>query len=128
MFWEFDNQDHINAAKARFKESGRGPFYNGEQRWEFNIQNTQLFINAVWQGYLDMNRTLPQITSNKNDMVNVDLANTIRDYFLNLSSEFSHGKWCNDFIKSINAEYQCNARYGHAQKIVNMAFKVFVLL
>ena len=37
--------------------------------------------------------------------------------------EFDHSGWCNTFMSEIKKHNNYNAKYGQAQKVVNMAFK-----
>ena len=121
----------IEQARIDFisKETGdgkRGPFYNKTQDWVFNDNDEKLFINAVWQAYLDTNRTLPGIQAAEKDKgAFANLASEIQKFFKEgcKNFNFTHEKWCEGFISDIK-EYNCyDIRYGHAQKVVNMAFK-----
>ena len=109
------------------KETGdgkRGPFYNGTQEFEFNKDDEDLFRNAVWQAYLDANRTMSGIKgTGENQEAFNNLSTKIQEYFQNDEAEFTHEDWCNSFIADLRDCYDYRARYGHAQKVVNMAFK-----
>lgn len=125
----FDFTDpNIAKVKEDFKsktpgDGKRGPFYNGTLEWEFDIKNSQLFEDAVWQGYLDASRTFDKIkdTKNKPDAF-IRLAGSIQKYF-DGDEAFDHSKWCNAFINGIRENNSYEATYGQAQKVVNMAFK-----
>lgn len=129
MKYKYDN-DEIKAAIEEFKkkEKGdgkRGPFYNGKQKFIFDINNVELFQNAVWQGYLDASRTFSGIkNTNKEQEPFKNLAGHIQKYFAE-NEEFDHEGWCDQFIGDIKNETYAypNPRYGQAQKVVNMAFK-----
>ncbi len=103
----------------------KGPFYNCTQPWEFIVDDEELFRNAVWQGYLDASRTFSGIKGKKTDRncgAFKKLADAIRSYF-EKNDDFNHKKWCEDFISDMKEFYDYDARYGQAQKVVNMAFK-----
>ena len=83
---KLDYSKPIIAGKIKqFKQPGRdkrGPFYNGTQKWVFELNNIDLFKNAVWQGYLDASRTFRGIKDTKNNRKAFDrLANSIQSYF-----------------------------------------------
>lgn len=102
----------------------RGPFYNRTQEWDFEKDDLELFKNAVWQGYLDASRTFTGIKgTNKDEDAFLNLAKSIKKYFDVEGSEFTHDKWCKDFIRDIKKYNGYDARYGQAQKVVNMTFK-----
>ena len=121
---------NVTAATIRFRnksnEDGRpkkGPFFNGTQAWSFEKNDIELFKNAVWQGYLDASRTFHGIEgTDKNQGAFLKLAKSIQAYF-NDDKPFDHNSWCNSFIADIEKYNHYNARYGQAQKVVNMAFK-----
>jgi hypothetical protein len=101
----------------------RGPFYNGSQAWNLIIEDDALFMNAVWQAYLDASRTFTGIKSTTdNSNAFMELASSIQRYFKG-EEEFDHSKWCTTFIANIMRYNQYEARYGQAQKVLNMAFK-----
>ncbi len=118
-------QRALSEFRYKRKDDGkRGPFYNKTQEWIFDKGNLELFINAVWQAYLDANRTFSGIKgTNKNEGAFLNLAKSIKKYFDLEEAEFSHDKWCKDFIRDIKKYNGYDARYGQAQKVVNMAFK-----
>jgi hypothetical protein len=127
MCYEY-SEDNVKSNIVRFKDKQigagkRGPFYNGSQPWVFDLENEGLFRNAVWQGYLDASRTFVK-TKHTQDCRNAfnNLAVSIQRYFKGLDS-FRHSDWCNAFIKDIQKYNEYEARYGQAQKVVNMAFK-----
>lgn len=126
------NKTTVKSAIENFKkkETGdgkSGPFYNETQKWEFKVDDIELFKNAVWQGYLDTKRTCRAISKNKETNINsrafLTLAKSIQAYFAKENAGFEHKDWCEAFIKNINKEYGYSMRYGQAQKVVNMAFK-----
>ncbi len=121
---------NVTAATIRFRnksnEDGRlkkGPFFNGTQAWSFEKNDIELFKNAVWQGYLDASRTFHGIEgTDKNTGAFLKLAKSIQAYFKD-DKPFDHNSWCNSFIADIEKFNHYNARYGQAQKVINMAFK-----
>lgn len=124
------NGQDIDKVKERFiNEIKSGPFYKSKKAFEIN--NLELFKDAVWQGYLDASRTFIGINSdsriiektNRNGKPFVALAQSIKDYFGNTEAIFDHSRWCLDFIQDVEKTYYYPARYGQAQKVVNMAFK-----
>ena len=123
------SKENISKAKESFmhKDPGdgkRGPFYNKTQSWLFDVENRELFINAVWQGYLDASRTFSGIKgTNKSEGAFLNLAVSLQNYFKDSNAEFTHETWCTDFITDIKNCYNYEARYGQAQKVINMAFK-----
>ena len=127
MVFNFSNSNlanMINIFRCKNKGDGkRGPFYNGSQPWEFDLKNEGLFRSAVWQGYLDASRTFVKIkhTNDRRDAFN-NLASSIHKYFKG-EDIFRHSEWCEKFIKDVQKYNEYEARYGQAQKVVNMAFK-----
>ena len=114
---EIAKKDFISHVKGDGK---RGPFYSG-RKWKFDNNDSSLFKDAVWQGYLDASRTFYKI--NTTDRTAFDnLAENIRSFFVG-SACFDHDGWCNSFILDINESNGYKCRYGQAQKVVNMAFK-----
>lgn len=126
MYFCLDFSDeHIEDVKSKFrKEVKRGPFYKDDAKWIFDINNVQLFRDAVWQGYLDACRTFRgiKLTTDNRDAFN-NLASSIKEYFESKDATFMHSEWCNTFITEVNEVNGYHARYGQAQKVVNMAFK-----
>lgn len=121
---------NVIAATKRFRnklnEDGKpkkGPFFNGTQAWSFDMNDIELFKNAVWQGYLDASRTFHGIEgTDKNKGAFLNLAKSIQSYFKDDKS-FDHNRWCKTFIADIKEYNHYEARYGQAQKVINMAFK-----
>lgn len=127
MVVNFDfSEEKIKQLKDDFlKDVKRGPFYKQKIIY-FDISNPELFRGAVWQGYLDANRTFAGIGCKKTNPKGKpfsDLADSIHSYFTDETSQFNHDKWCKNFIDNIKQTYSYDARYGQAQKVVNMAFK-----
>ena len=124
------NEEDVSAAIKRFRnnltEDGKqkkGPFFNGTQSWSFDKKDLKLFKNAVWQGYLDASRTFHGIEgTDKNTGAFLNLAKTIQAYFKG-DKPFDHKSWCNSFISDIYKNNHYKARYGQAQKVINMTFK-----
>ena len=88
------------------------------------MKDRELFINAVWQGYLDASRTFSGIIgTDKESGAFLNLAKSIQSYFERKDVKFNHDKWCTEFINDVKTYYDYDARYGQAQKVVNMAFK-----
>ncbi len=101
----------------------KGPFFNSKSKWVFDTGDKELFEMAVWQGYLDASRTFVGIKNTKNcQKAFCELAASIQEYFKG-KSDFEHSKWCNDFIDNVFKYNGYRARFGQAQKVVNMAFK-----
>lgn len=124
------NDETISANIIRFRsrlnEDGKqkkGPFFNGTQAWSFDKNDIVLFKSAVWQGYLDASRTFHGIEgTDKNQGAFLKLAKSIQAYFKD-DKPFDHKEWCKKFIADIEKHNHYKARYGQAQKVVNMAFK-----
>lgn len=112
----------MNTDKS-YVEAFRETISNKEFRnAEFDIYNENLFIEAVKLGYLDAARTFKGI-KDKGEVFK-ELAKEIQNYFTsdNMNFENAHKKFCNIFIDGLyKNEYE--AKYGQAQKVVNMAFK-----
>jgi len=121
-----------NEARKKFihKRAGdgkRGPFYNGTQPWFFDVNDECLFINAVWQGYLDTSRTCIGIDTTKNGRkAFYNLAGKLKVYFETdeiIDYDKLHSCWCKELIDDVKAYHSYLLRYGQAQKIINMAMK-----
>ncbi len=130
MRWELDfSEKRIVAVKEDFKkkvkgDGKRGPFYNKTQSWVFDRDDKTLFRNAVWQAYLDTNRTMTGISGLDKDFgALANFADEVQLFFQKNSGEFTHELWCDNLINDLKEINQYEARYGHAQKIVNMTFK-----
>ena len=71
-------------------------------------------------------RTFTKIDTSNREAFN-KLAAEIKNFFqeTNEESDFDacHEEWCNSFIVNLKKFNNYDARYGHAQKVVNMAFK-----
>ncbi len=118
------NHAMIDFTKKAKNDGRRGPFYNGKQDWVFEKNNERLFYNAVWQAYLDANRTMRGIKgTDKERGAFINLARKIQMFFLDNEAPLSHEDWCRGFIDDLKKYNDFDARYGHAQKVVNMAFK-----
>lgn len=70
---EYDfSKENIAASKASFKNKaardGRGGlFYTGKQQaWQYR-DDKELFLDAVWQGYLDAKRTFKDVKNTDDD-------------------------------------------------------------
>ncbi len=128
FFTEEDFSDEIiRDAIQAFKQPGigrRGQFYQKSSSWTFDINDTALFRNAVWQGYLDACRTFTNIDTHNERSAFENLADKIQSYFRDDGAIFAHEDWCDGFLDDLkkynNYSY---ARYGQAQKVINMAFK-----
>lgn len=125
--YDFDySPENIEKKIASFMKKTvykRGPFYNGNQSWEFSNTDNNLFYYAVWQGYLDASRTFKGVRDTKtNNMAFGNLADSIRDYFVN-NITFDHKGWCDGFMSDIEKNNGIPIKYGQAQKVLNMAFK-----
>ena len=126
----FDSES-INKARNAFVSKNpcdgkRGPFYNGEQFWTFDKENLEMYKNAVWQGYLDVNRTMKGISKykkSKNEGAFLKLAEALKVFFTDRDPEFRHDCWCYAFVNNMKADYGYDVHFGQAQKVVNMAFK-----
>ncbi len=112
--------DYIEA----FKKSVNNKKFLAHE-WKFDIDNHDLFVDAVYIAYLDAARTFKGI-GNKKDIPLVNLADKIRSYFKEGSAE-DFDIWHKEcFCKKFIVELRNNgyiASYGQAQKVVNMAFK-----
>ncbi len=101
----------------------KGPLKK-RKNFELDIQNLDIFKEAVYQGYLDASRTFKGIKS-KETAIN-SLAQKIQKYFLNEYTDYKfntlHKKWCEEFILELKNDGYI-ASYGKAQKVINMAFK-----
>ncbi len=126
---EYDfSKENISAAKASFKnktagDGEGGPFYTGKQQaWQYR-DDKELFLDAVWQGYLDAKRTFKDVKNTDDDRTAFkNLAYHIQNY-LDGKEAFNHSARCNSFMADIRKYNEFDARYGQAQKVVNMAFK-----
>lgn len=102
----------------------------------FDIDNLKFFKLAVLLGYNDTKRTLKGIgqlwkenSENKNDFLKkiaTEIQNIFKNYSVKIDRDFDreHNKLCqtirnNTLFKNTSVHFT----YGHAQKIVNMAFK-----
>lgn len=94
--------------------------------WEFH-ETTEFFVEALYLGYLDACRTFRGVKMDK-DKVLGESAKALQKYFADVActnqKEFDkkHDEWC----ESIQCGFRSvgyTAKYGQAQKIVNMAFK-----
>ena len=126
MVFDYSNSNlanMINIFRCKNKGDGkRGP-YNGSQPWNFDLEDEGLFRSAVWQGYLDASRTFVKIKHTQDCRYAFNnLASSIQKYFKD-EENFDHSKWCIAFINDIQEYNEYEARYGQAQKVVNMAFK-----
>ncbi len=95
--------------------------------------NTEVYENALYQGYLDACRTIHWSTgatpagealSDKKQPL-TKLAGELRDYFIYDKASFDakYPEWCEDLRKSYDTYLTDGITYGQAQKIINMAFK-----
>lgn len=120
-----------NGFDIKINKDTKGPFRERlkNNSWNFDVDDKKLFIDAVYQGYLDASRTFAGISkvkqSDKERIFN-ELAKNIQEYFQNekniKSFDELHNKWCMSFLESLNSQGY-KAKYGQSQKIVNMAFK-----
>ena len=107
-----------------FKKSViKGPFAK-ERKWEFDEEESLLFEDAIYQAYLDAARTFRKVKQERKAFK--ALAGQIQEYFKHreLVKKFSelHKTWCDAFIESMK-KYNYDAKFGQAQKVVNMTFK-----
>lgn len=113
------DQKYIDAFKSGIR---KGPFKN-KDKWVFDIDNQQLFIDAFQQAYLDASRTFRGINNspNKNEVF-IKYAQKVQDYFIDSNEDFDswHNEWCKGFMKDLRGY---SAKYGQAQKILNMMMK-----
>lgn len=113
------DQKYIEAFKFGIN---KGPFKN-QDKWIFDIDSEQLFIDAFQQAYLDASRTFRGIgnVSDKNKIFDT-YAKKVQEYFQNPKEDFDtwHTRWCTEFTKSFIGY---SAKYGQAQKILNMMIK-----
>ncbi|XME04036.1 hypothetical protein QYZ88_007625 [Lachnospiraceae bacterium C1.1] len=117
-------KDNIEYQRIKFRDYvKRGPFFKNKDKWLFDVNNIELFRDAVWQAYLDANRTFKGIKGTENRIAFDNLAKAIQRYFIESEAKFEHDTWCESFRKDVEKNYNYPARYGQAQKVVNMAFK-----
>ena len=119
------------------KNINRGPLKEYFPK-EIDWNKDDIYVEALYQGYLDACRTFKWSEKIKKDYPNEKakrgyikgrfksgIAREIREY-LNNSKAYSfdvfHGKLCKK-LKECFLEEETNITYGQAQKIVNMAFK-----
>lgn len=91
---------------------------------KFDTNDTDLFFEAVYLGYLDAARTFKGIGDKKTPALD-NLAESIKDYFSLSDQDFDklHESWCEKFLNDLQDSQYEQATYGQAQKVVNMAFK-----
>ena len=101
-----------------------------DKKWNKKYQEDDIYHAAVYQGYLDACRTMDGAGKGEKkeivDKARAKMANEIKAYFecpeqksMSESEEnFDtwHDRRCNEFVET-------GYTYGHAQKILNMAFK-----
>lgn len=101
----------------------KGPLKK-RQNLKLDIQDSDIFKEVVYQGYLDASRTFKGIKS-KDTAIN-NLAKKLHRYFsdVHINDDFNtlHKKWCKEFISDLENDGYI-ASYGKAQKVINMAFK-----
>ena len=108
----------------------------------------ELYIDALYQGYLDACRTIHWKTDENNELLKrkkewdkkashestekknnpgreplEQTAQEIKAYLENEDLIFDHEKWCTDLIAEYEKYIKGGITYGQAQKIINMAFK-----
>ncbi len=91
---------------------------------KFDTNDTDLFFEAVYLGYLDAARTFKGIGDKKTPALD-NLAESIKGYFSLSDQDFDklHESWCENFLNDLQDSKYEQATYGQAQKVVNMAFK-----
>lgn len=127
------------------KTINRGPLkeYFPKKKEDIDWDKDKIYVEALYQGYLDACRTFEWSEKVKKDYPNEKekrgyiegqfksgIACKIREY-LNNSKAYSfdvfHGELCEN-LKECFREKETNITYGQAQKIINMAFKYLYCL
>lgn len=113
-----------------------------EKKIEIDWNKDDIYVEALYQGYLDACRTFEWSEKVKEDHPNEkrkgyiegkfknDIACKIREYLNNPKSQLFavfHGKLCENLKECFRKE-ETNITHGQAQKIVNMAFKYLYCL
>lgn len=136
----------ISKMKSDFKAIiGKGPLYSkgqhgkalGNSLWSFDREG--IFLDSVEEGYLDLSRTCTGIEKafaesnttgmtfdQAKDAVFHALADEIKAVFdKNCGTDFDkqHAELCDSFVTNMKDIVHYHVTFGHAQKIVNMAFK-----
>ena len=122
--------------KNTFLKVGKKGGYLGNQKiYEvgFDVNNPNIFKEALYLGYLDVSRTISIQDKKNNYKSNVikDIYPKLQKYFKNLDFEnydkktFDdfHCKFCKKLIETYKNKLKYDLSYGQAQKIINMAFK-----
>lgn len=126
------------------KTINRGPLkeYFPQKKEDIDWDKDKIYVEALYQGYLDACRTFEWSEKVKKDYPNEEakrgyiegkfessIACKIREYLNNpkaYSFDVFHGDLCEKLKKCFQEE--TNITYGQAQKIVNMAFKYLYCL
>lgn len=117
--------DNVNKFIQTIKKKPCNQYFDGSK--EINIEKGELYEDALYQGYIDACRTIKgasKIGDNKKALSKT--AEKIKNY-LRGGNNFEHSSWCEDLIKDYES-IGIVITYGHAQKIVNMAFKYLYCL
>ena len=127
------------------KTINRGPLkeYFPQKKEDIDWDKDKIYVEALYQGYLDACRTFEWSEKVKKDYPNEkekrgyiegefksDIACKIREYLNNskaCSFDVFHGELCEN-LKECFREKETNITYGQAQKIINMAFKYLYCL
>ena len=127
------------------KTINRGPLkeYFPKKKEDIDWDKDKIYVEALYQGYLDACRTFEWSEKVKKDYPNekekrgyiegefkLGIACKIREYLNNskaCSFDVFHGELCEN-LKECFREKETNITYGQAQKIINMAFKYLYCL
>lgn len=127
------------------KTINRGPLkeYFPQKKEDIDWDKDKIYVEALYQGYLDACRTFEWSEKVKKDYPNEKekrgyiegefksgIACKIREYLNNskaCSFDVFHGELCEN-LKECFREKETNITYGQAQKIINMAFKYLYCL
>lgn len=86
-----------------------------------------VYVDALHQGYLDACRTIKGASKVDDDKKREVLNKTAEEIKLYLQNggdfKHKHNEWCNNLINEYYKTADIKITYGHAQKIINMAFK-----
>lgn len=134
--------------KIRFfiNEINKGPFYIKDNEKEFiaetiinnSKKHDDIYSCAVYQGYLDMHRTLSypdeakgKIGKHDRDKINEsmkDLSTRIKEYFSNNDTVKTEKEFDKKYEYFLSAFDNANITIGQRQKVINMAFKYLYCL
>ena len=102
-----------------------------------DINNVNIFIDALYQGYDDAKRTFKNIGKHW-DKVGLTTKATffktvalkIQELFQNATQDFDkwHHETCELFCEELKNSGYSDVTYGHAQKVINMAMKYLCCL